>query len=169
MESLILIEISTWLYISIILLFVLRTLFIYIKQRQFNIPKNAIIIGTILSWYFGIVHFNNDLIFTLLNVVSHGIPYIALIYINEIERKNSDELGILRNLKSFKGLILFLLFILVIAFFEEYLWEILIWKEQYSISNLDLTNWQFLLIPLLTVPQFTHYLLDGFIWKTKQN
>jgi hypothetical protein len=49
-----------------------------LKTSYFNIPKNLIIIGTLSSWFFGIVYFNNDLVFTLLNVVSHGIPYMAL-------------------------------------------------------------------------------------------
>jgi hypothetical protein len=57
--------------------------------------------------------------------------------------------------------------LLLIAFSEEYLWEILVWKEQFSLDLGSFSNWQFLVVPLLTVPQFTHYLLDGFIWKSK--
>jgi hypothetical protein len=44
------------------------------QQSFLNIPKNAIMIGTYLSWYFGIITAQGDLAFTLLNVVSHGIP-----------------------------------------------------------------------------------------------
>ena len=47
-------------------------------SRGFNLPKFAVTTGTLLSWYFGIVYFNGDMAFTLLNVVSHGIPYMAL-------------------------------------------------------------------------------------------
>lgn len=166
-ESPVLISILTYFYFGIVLFYIGRTIYKTIREKYFNIPKNAIIIGTALSWYFGIVYFNNDLVFTLLNVVSHGIPYIALIYLNEIEKKNPEELGYLYHLKAFKGVLIFVVFLLFIAFSEEFLWEILVWNEQFSIGEFDFSGWQFLLVPLLTVPQFTHYLLDGFIWKRK--
>lgn len=167
-ESQKIVVILTYLYFAIMVFYVFRTLFNTISQQYFNIPKNAIIIGTALSWYFGIVYFNNDLVFTLLNVVSHGIPYIALIYLNEIEKKNTEELGFLYKLKAQKGIILFISFLLLIAFSEEFLWEVLVWNQQFFIDEFDFSNWQFILVPLLTVPQFTHYLLDGFIWKREK-
>ena len=168
-ENQLLVTILSWIYAAVLLFYAIRTLYKSIKERYFNIPKNAVIIGTTLSWYFGIVYFNNDLIFTLLNVVSHGLPYIALIYLNEIEKKSATELGILQNLKQYSGLLIFIALLLLIAFTEEYLWEITVWNEYFSISDFDFSAWQFLLVPLLTVPQFTHYLLDGFIWKSKKN
>ena len=162
-----LVTVLTYLYFAIMVFYSIRTVFISIKKQYFNFPKNAIIIGTALSWYFGIVYFNNDLTFTLLNVISHGIPYIALIYLNEIEKKSPEELGFISKLKARKGILLFLFFLMLIAFSEEFLWEILVWNEQFSVEEFDFSNWQFILVPLLTVPQFTHYLLDGFIWKRK--
>ena len=167
-ESPLVLETIGWIYAVILLFYVTRTIYFSFKYNYFNIPKNAIIIGTILSWYFGIVYFNNDLVFTLLNVVSHGIPYIALIYLSEIEKKPETELGWLQQFKHYKGVLVFVLILLVIAFSEEYLWEFLVWNEQFSTTNHDFSNWYFLIVPLLTVPQFTHYLLDGFIWKTKK-
>ncbi|WP_162126548.1 hypothetical protein [Flavobacterium phycosphaerae] len=155
-----------WVYWGVMIIYVLRTFYKAYKEQFFNIPKNAIIVGTALSWYFGIVYFNDDLIFTMLNVVSHGIPYMALIYLKEIEKKPKEELGYLYRFKANGGLFIFIAFLLIVAFSEEYLWEILVWKEQFSFSALDFSSWQFLVVPLLTVPQFTHYLLDGFIWKT---
>lgn len=167
-ESPLVLETIGWIYAMILLFYVTRTIYFSFKYNYFNIPKNAIIIGTILSWYFGIVYFNNDLIFTLLNVVSHGIPYIALIYLSEIEKKPEIELGWLQQFKYYKGVFIFVLILLIIAFSEEYLWEFLVWNEQFSTTDHDFSNWYFLIVPLLTVPQFTHYLLDGFIWKTKK-
>ena len=78
-ESPFLILVLSWIYGCVLLFYVVRTSYFGVKNNYINIPKNAILLGTILSWFFGIVYFNNDLIFTLLNVVSHGIPYIALI------------------------------------------------------------------------------------------
>lgn len=166
-ENQLILGILSWIYVIIVVFYIVRTVYKSTKERYLNIPKNAIIIGTFLSWYFGIVYFNNDLVFTLLNVVSHGVPYISLIYLNEINKKAELDLGILNYVKGVRGLFVFIAFLLAIAFFEEYAWEVFVWNEQFSWNNSDFSNWQFLLVPLFTVPQFTHYLLDGFIWKSK--
>src|SRR5258708_15544082 len=76
-----LLDIATLLYYAMLLLYVVRELWSVYQNRAINIPRVAILTGTILSWYFGIVYFNGDMAFTLLNVVSHGIPYMALIWL----------------------------------------------------------------------------------------
>lgn len=155
----------TVLYFIILATWVIKTAFEIFKTKQFNIPKIALIVGTYVSWYFGIVYFNNDLVFTFLNVVSHGIPYIALIYIREIRQKETQQLQALSVFKSAFGIILFIAVIVGFAFFEEFLWEILIWREHFSLDFKLSSKWFQFLIPLLIVPQLTHYLLDGFIWR----
>jgi len=166
MENQFVLFILGWIYAAILAFYIIRTIYKSVKEHYFNIPKHAIIVGTALSWYFGIVYFNNDLVFTVLNVVSHGIPYMALVYLKEIDGKPKEELGVLTELKRFKGILMYVAILLLIAFSEEYLWEILVWNEHFSF-HLDASPWQIILVPLLTVPQFTHYLLDGFIWKSK--
>nr|WP_309756638.1 hypothetical protein [Flavobacterium sp.] len=156
-----------WVYALILVSYLVFTGYKYVKDQYFNIPKNAIISGTFLSWYFGIVYFNNDLVFTLLNVVSHGIPYMALIYLNDIQKNTTNPYRFLGYLRGSRGVLLFVAFVLLIAFCEEYFWEILVWNDQFAVPSYDFSSWQFILVPLLTVPQFTHYLLDGFIWKSK--
>lgn len=156
----------TILYCLILIIWVAKTVFLFIRYREFNLPKNLLISGTYLSWYFGIVYFNNDLIFTLLNVISHGIPYIALIYIREIEQKTPLQLKKLSVFRNTFGILLFVLIILGFAFVEEFLWEILIWKEHFSLDSVKIADAFYpVLIPVLAVPQLTHYLLDGFIWR----
>jgi hypothetical protein len=163
-----LLEILFWIYIGIMILYVIFTAVKSIRNTFFNIPKNSIILGTALSWYFGIVYFNDDLIFTLLNVVSHGIPYMALVYFREIDGKSEAELGSLSYLKRYKGFLIYVSILLLIAFSEQFLWEFFVWNENISVGDFDFSNWQIFLVPLLSVPQFTHYLLDGFIWKSKK-
>lgn len=168
-ENQAILEILFWTYIAILSLYVIRTTIVSVKTKFFNIPKNSIILGTVLSWYFGIVYFNDDLIFTLLNVVSHGIPYMALVYFKEIDGKGGKEIGILTYLKRYNGVLIYIGILVVIAFSEEFLWEFFVWNENIAVStSFDFSGWQFLLVPLLSVPQFTHYILDGFIWKTKK-
>lgn len=161
-------ELLFWAYVGIMFLYVIYTAFQSIKNQFFNIPKNSIILGTALSWYFGIVYFNDDLIFTLLNVVSHGIPYMALVYFREIDGKSEKELGNLSYLKQYQGILIYIGILLLIAFSEEFLWEFFVWNENITSSRFDFSAWQIFLVPLLSVPQFTHYLLDGFIWKSKK-
>lgn len=167
-ENQALLEILFWIYIGILLLYVVRTVIISVKNSFFNVPKNSIILGTVLSWYFGIVYFNDDLVFTLLNVVSHGIPYMALVYFREVESKVDNGSGVFGFLKNYNAVFIYGLILLVIAFSEEFLWEFFVWNENISVSNFDFSGWQFVLVPLLSVPQFTHYLLDGFIWKSNK-
>lgn len=154
------------LYGLILLTYIAIVVFNYIKYNQFNLQKNVLILGTYLSWYFGIVYFNNDLIFTILNVVSHGVPYVALIYVNQ---KEESHVSFFPRLKTIQGLLVFLVLILGLAFSEELLWEFTVWNEQIQFHPFEnpFEKWQIILVPLLTVPQLTHYLLDGFIWKNK--
>lgn len=157
----------TFLYFAILVIWISKTVYQVLRTGKMNIPKIVLISGTYLSWYFGIVYFNNDLVFTFLNVISHGIPYIALVYLREIKQRDAEKLNSLSVFKSTFGIFLFILIILGFAFFEEFLWEILIWNEHFSLNlNVSLDWFQFL-VPLLVVPQLTHYLLDGFIWRSR--
>ncbi|MDQ5930494.1 MAG: hypothetical protein QG594_2282 [Bacteroidota bacterium] len=157
-----------YLYASILVLYAVRTVYLGFKNRFFNIPKNTLIIGTGLSWYFGIVYYNNDLVFTLLNVVAHGLPYLALVFLSQIAAKPPKNNSFLDFFSHKKGILFYLLLLISIAFFEEYLWEILVWNDHFTAFYLP-NSWQLLWVPLLTVPQFTHYLLDGFIWKKNKD
>lgn len=164
-----LLQVFTVVYIVFLLLYVFKTAYIFYKTRYFNIPKNAIIAGTAASWYFGIVYFNNDLVFTMLNIVSHGVPYMALIYLKEVRQyKKQFSTGILGYLNKHKSIFIYVGILIILAFSEEYLWEVMVWNEQFSVGSAISESWHFLLVPLLVVPQLTHYILDGFIWKTKK-
>jgi hypothetical protein len=154
------------LYMTIILSYTIKELIITVRSRFFNIPKNLLVIGTFLSWYVGIVAFQGDLIFTLLNVVAHGIPYMALIWIHGKKRAKT------KFTFSWKGVIIFLGILFILAYAEEYLWDGMIWSEHTDIfpfiDGLDPLQNPLLIsvtVSLLVLPQITHYVLDGFIWR----
>lgn len=153
--------------------YIIKEIFSAVRKGSFNIPKNAVVAGTLVTWYIGIIHYNGDLVFTLLNVVSHGVPYMALIWI--LGRKETAH----TNQRSFAtvffrkyGFVLFAAFLFVLAWLEEGLWDGFVWKEHApvfagfswlpQISDESLLAF---LIPLLALPQSTHYVLDGFIWR----
>lgn len=177
LRSVPLLALFSWLYGMVIAAYLLKELLLVYKTRQLNIPRNMLIAGTFLSWYFGIVYFNGDMAFTTLNVVSHGIPYMALIWFFERENykkglKRSSSL--LRMTFSKYGILLFIGIVAVLAYLEEGLWDGLVWKEHGSffagfsaLPQIHQTDFLTLLIPLLALPQSTHYVLDGFIWRRK--
>ncbi len=173
-----LITASKILYLLVIFIYLIKeAIFIY-QSKKINIPRNLLIVGTFLSWYFGIIYFNGDLAFTTLNVISHGIPYMALIWI--AEKKKGQHIGssnfFLRLAFGKYGLLYFLLILVIFAFLEEGLWDGLVWKEHGEIFNLFAKfpkiadhHLLSLLVPLLALPQSTHYVLDGFIWRSSQD
>lgn len=149
------------IYFLIILGYLTYLIFYRSRRGEINYPKLILIAGTYLSWYFGIVYFNNELIFTLLNVVSHGIPYMALVYVTEFKQKSHNFilLGVVKR----AAITLFVSILLLLAVLEEFTWEALVWKEQVSWGDFHINElW---VVPLLALPQFVHYLLDAFIWR----
>ncbi|SEJ84859.1 hypothetical protein SAMN05216327_1254 [Dyadobacter sp. SG02] len=166
-------NVATGLYFIMLAAYVFKEMHYWLHFRTLNIPRIAVITGTLVSWYFGIVYFNGDLAFTLLNVVSHGIPYMALIWVFGQKEAARRESG--RWLPLFfgqYGVVLFLGLIFLLAYLEEGLWDWTVWKEHRYLFSLfhqfPLTVHKpalALIVPLLAVPQITHYVIDGFIWK----
>ena len=172
------------LYIALFAAYLAKEVALIYRTRSINWPRNALILGTALSWYVGIVAAAGDLVFTLTNVVAHGIPYMALTCIYARRRddravsegapsgdgrvQNTRSLFVLRLLPYAIGLLV------VLAFVEEGLWDGLIWREHLAlfpgfqflphIQNLTTLS---LLVPLLSVPQMTHYVIDGVIWRLR--
>lgn len=165
-------QVTGVLYVIVILVYLSKEVINYLGKGTVNIPRNVLVAGTFLSWYVGIVYYNGDMTFTLLNVVAHGIPYMALIWANQNKQTNEQT-----NIRFFKGSMLrkvgvFLFVIVLLAYLEEGLWDGLIWREHTnlfaafswlpSLSSPEVLSF---LVPLLSLPQSTHYILDGFIWK----
>lgn len=148
----------------------------FLKRRGFNLPKNLILLGTALSWYVGIVAYNGDLTFTATNVVSHGIPYMALIWFYGKKKNNKPApLKLRRNIFQLKYLPIFIGLLLLIAYFEEGIWDGLVWRDHATLfpwaealPYLADSVLIYLAVPLLAVPQITHYVIDGFIWRVRK-
>lgn len=167
------------LYIIVLVLYLVKETTQVIKTGCFNMPRNAVIAGTALSWYFGIVYFNGDMSFTLLNVVSHGVPYMALIWMygrRTVQKSPKSSNRLMQYAFSKYGILLFLSIIFFFAFIEEGLWDITLWKDHKQVfsifhwADVQLSKeWLQLLVPLLALPQVTHYIVDGFIWRIKKD
>lgn len=174
-----LIPVFTVIYCVILVVYIVKELTLSWKHHSFNLPKNILIASTALSWYFGIVYFEGDLTFTLLNVVSHGIPYYALVWAHGSKKSKTPEVhsSLLKKIFRTEFIVLFLLILLIMAYAEELIWDGLIWKEHLGIfpstSFLpDISGNSLLMticVPLFSLPQLLHYFIDGFIWKIRQD
>jgi hypothetical protein len=170
--------------------YLIKEIFLFKKSGFFNIPKNLIVIGTALSWWVGIIALNSDIAFTMTNVVTHGIPYMALVWLYHnrtgtidgatVARSFSEQSGAKRDyLKLARDILLsfapaFVLFLIILAYIEEGFWDGLVWREHLTFFSPfaqlpAVTEGALLavLVPLLSLPQSTHYVLDGFIWRVK--
>jgi len=168
---------TTAIFYLVFVVYLLKEIYLYLKDKIFALPKTLILIGTALSWFVGIVVLNGDLAFTLLNVVSHGIPYMALVWMYGTKNySNNSNYVFLRKVFSQLGLPIFMACVLIFAFLEEGIWDGLVWREHSQLFAFfqllpDLSDSEYLkiLVPLLSLPQSTHYVLDGFIWKIKND
>ena len=168
-------SVSIILYLLILIVYLVSEIRYSLKVKQLNIPKNALLLGTVLSWFLGIVYFNNDLIFTATNVIAHGIPYMALIWVYKLNEQNF-RIDRFSWLFSIKKVPIYLGILFLLAYLEEAIWDTLIWSEHKSIfftiklgaaiSDYETLSW---MIPLLALPQVTHYILDAYIWRFKED
>jgi hypothetical protein len=164
--------VAYWVIIGV---YLLKEIVVLVKQGTINLPRNLVIAGTFVSWYFGIVFFNGDMAFTLLNVVSHGIPYMALVWIYGRKKYHATPVKApskIYLLFTGYGVFLFLLVVFLLAYVEEGIWDALVWNDHGELFGFfsflpKVTDKQLLsfLVPLLALPQITHYIVDGFIWK----
>ncbi|MDE1151654.1 MAG: hypothetical protein PW788_03875 [Micavibrio sp.] len=171
-------NITAALYGAMLAAYVMKEAVFSWRDGGVNLPKNLLLLGTVLSWGVGIVVFNNDLAFTATNVIAHGIPYMALIWV--YGRNQRDYMiekpayipATTARLFSARMIPIYIGLLFALAFFEEGVWDGLIWREHGGIfagfrllppvRSDDMMVW---LVPLLSLPQSVHYILDAFIWK----
>jgi hypothetical protein len=141
-----------------------------VVRRRFHLGKTLLLFATWLSWFGGIVLAQSDLAFTVMNVALHGVPYLVLLRRYAKGRDAEGGYGRLSWLVR-AGVPGFLLLLWTLAFLEEFAWDKLVWHDQpllFGAGGLELGGAVLaLLVPLLSLPQTTHYLLDGFIWRTR--
>ena len=149
-----------------------------IRSGSIAVLKNALVLGTAISWFFGIVVYNGDVTFTLFNVVGHGVPYMALVWaFGRKKRSASDAKGVvLRTFFSLRAVPLYLVLLFVLAYAEEGLWNSMVWKEHLGIfapfaalPAVHAHTMLSFLVPLLSLPQVTHYIIDAFIWRLRKD
>ncbi len=145
-----------------------KSIYLYFADGFLNVGKDIIVATTAVCWYVGIVALNSDYAFTVTNVIIHGVPYFALIYFYARSRRAAAG-KFYRTLSS--NWIVFLATLWALAYAEELLWNRGVWHERGWMfgGEWNWDDWKTYLVPLLAVPQLTHYILDGFVWRRKNN
>jgi hypothetical protein len=157
-------------WIVALAVFVLRRLERLVVTRRFETGRALMVATTAATWYVGIVATNSDFDFTVTNVLAHGIPYFALVFSNVRARRAAgfENFGTdiaAQGFGAFAGLLV------TLAFVEEAVWDRLVWHDHPWLfghgTSLGVLA-SALVVPLLAVPQTTHYVLDGLIWRRKE-
>ncbi|HEY0048162.1 MAG TPA: hypothetical protein VGB68_02675 [Pyrinomonadaceae bacterium] len=155
-------------YASALVVYFGKSVYLYFKDGFLNIGKDIVVATTAVCWYVGIVALDSDYAFTVTNVIIHGVPYFALVYFYARSRRENAP----RFYQALSGnWIVFLATLWALAYVEEIFWHRGVWHERNWMfgANFDTENWKTYLVPLLAVPQLTHYVLDGFVWRRKYN
>jgi hypothetical protein len=161
------------LYLTCLFVFVVKEVKFFCDTRSLNLGKSLLLAATAISWSTGIIFFNADFTFTLINIVSHGLPYLALVWIYQYRRKKKEPTKPFLGFFQFKFIPLYLGALFALAFIEEGIWDWFVWKEHPNIFGnfqISVAPWVFsILVPLLIMPQMTHYILDAFIWRVNKS
>jgi hypothetical protein len=162
------VEVLQPIYWIVLALYAFRSLFRWRVRRETNPGKDIVVATTAVCWYMGIVAFNSDYAFTVTNVVIHGVPYLVLVY---WYTRTQREVAATPFRILARGPLTFLLTLWLLAYVEEMFWDRSVWHERGWLFGpaWSLESSKVWLVPLLALPQLTHYVLDGFIWRRKSN
>jgi hypothetical protein len=125
-------------------------------------------VTTAIAWFVGIVVFDSDYAFTVTNVIMHGVPYFAIVWAHARARREAKA-PVLTALTQ--HVLVFLGALWLVAFVEELVWDRAVWHDRMWLfgEGWDVGAAKLVLVPLLALPQLTHYVLDGFIWRRRTN
>lgn len=151
-----------------IILYILRQIYLYKKQKLLNLPKHILMFAIYLTWAIGIYMTNPIISAAFLNLF-HGIPFFAIIWLYS-KNKYTDQSNLYPLISKIfynKSVFAFVGIVFVFALIEEYFWDQLIWHTYLPEASFIHLNFQLkaFFIALLSLPQIIHYWLDMFIWK----
>jgi len=167
--------VATVLYLAALGAYAVRSASMWLRGTA-NPGKDVVVVTTAAAWYVGIVAFDSDYAFTVTNVFMHGIPYFALVYVHTRARHSRASAPAPAPVPSLaerltRNVPIYLAVLWLIAFSEELVWDRAVWHDHGWLFGepWDVGALKLVLVPLLALPQLTHYVLDGFIWRRRSN
>lgn len=167
-----------WIYLALLAAYAARAAAAVIARRPVAWGKHVVVATTAVCWYVGIVATNADYAFTVTNVFIHGVPYLALVYLyaRAASREPASRGGLAARLLGggtgrLRGIVVLCASLWAIAYLEELVWDRAIWHDRAWLFGAggSVGRAAVLIAPLLAVPQLTHYILDGFLWRRRAN
>ena len=164
------------IYVALLATWTIRNAWRLLRGPAPSPGKLLVVVTTAATWLVGIVLLDGDFAFTVTNVVVHAVPYLVLTHryarVRAAKRPSSLLARIVRA-----GPLVFVGLVIALAFVEELGWDRLVWHERgwlfgdgFSGQSAPLaTTALALLVPLLALPQATHYVLDGFVWRARRS
>lgn len=149
------------LHWALIAAYVLRQGILTWQGKALNVSKHLIWIVTWCIWYPGIVLTQSLLVFALSQTITHGLPYLYLIYRYNSRRWQRAELR--SRLFHGRGYFGYLLVILAFGYYAEY------WPKIANTLGSDSSLLQSVLTASVLLPSLVHFALDGFIWKLRED
>lgn len=158
------------LQLPVLVAFALRRLALS-RRGQTNPLLVALVLLPAINWHLGIVLFDDDRIFTITNVLLHGVPYLALVWLAGGRERVARTIGGSRPwaivVAAYYGALV------VLACAEETLWDRFVWHDRPELfgTGTELAHpvATAAVVALLTVPQATHYVIDRWIWRVGPN
>jgi hypothetical protein len=172
---------SGWIYAALLMSYTARAAAAAIARRPVAWGKHVVIAATAACWYAGIVATNTDYAFTVTNVFIHGVPYLVLVYLyaRAASREPTSSDGATARLLGtaprgrghLRGAVVFCASLWAIAYLEELVWDRAMWHDHAWLfgAGEGVGGAALVVVPLLAVPQLTHYVLDGFLWRRRGN
>jgi hypothetical protein len=167
-------DVAVWIYAGACLAYLGKEIWRFRRGLPVSWGKQLVMTTTALTWFLGIVVLDSDYAFTVTNVLVHGIPYFGVVLASSRQRTQTHlEAGKELTLadRLCRSAFVFMIPLVLVAFLEEWGWDRFVWHENgllfpgpdISPGPLALS----FLVPLLALPQATHYLLDAWIWKVR--
>jgi hypothetical protein len=150
------------------LVWISRQLWLRAAGRPVSIPKVVWILASWVSWWMGVRVAANFIVATAFINLFHGIPYTALVWWR-CSRAPDGRAEFIRRWATRSSIVAFYLLLLSLALVEESLWERFVWHAYLPEMGISLETlgavatsaW----VALLSLPQITHYVLDGVLWR----
>ena len=162
-------------YVALLVAYAARSVVLAARSgfARVNTGKHVVVATTAATWYVGIVATNTDFQFTVANVIVHGVPYMALLFAYARERSREAPAALSSRIVTF-GVTAFLGVALALAFAEEVIWDRLVWHDRPFWFGGGERETPLLgplarafVVPLLALPQATHYALDAVLWRRR--
>lgn len=129
------------------------------KTKTFNLSKMLVFLNTLFGWYIAKTFIQNPYMAGWFFIFHHGIPYYFIVFKTE---RVSSNVGWLQALGKFKFPVMYLGCVIIFYCF------LMGHSGNSFIASLKKDPFLFSLVYCISVmPQMTHFILDGMIWKKK--